>query len=181
MGSDKGMVSWQGRALVKHSISLAEKFTKDCLIIANDPLYEVLNYPVFGDLVEEKGPVGGIFTGLFHTNTELNLVLSCDMPLLSPALISFLLKNDDPQFDVICPLYGGKLQPLCALYRKKVLPEFKKAVKNDKLALHKLIKTFKTRIIEIDETLDFFTPTLFYNVNAPDDLRKLDEIIPYGS
>jgi len=45
------------------------------------------------DLVPKCGPLGGIYTALKTTKSDAILFLACDMPLVTPELIQFMLRK----------------------------------------------------------------------------------------
>src|SRR6202008_2205785 len=83
MKEDKGLVYFNGKMLVEHVIASAKKMTTRIIIITANPAYRQFGYPCTEDEMKEKGPLGGIFTGLVHSSTKKNLVLGCDLPFLS--------------------------------------------------------------------------------------------------
>jgi molybdenum cofactor guanylyltransferase len=48
------------------------------------------------DIVSRCGPLGGVYTALTTSRSEAELFLACDMPFVSAALITKLLKRADP-------------------------------------------------------------------------------------
>lgn len=67
------------------------------------------------------GPLGGILTGLAHTQTEYNLFVACDMPLLTAGFLRFLCARalEAPDLITAPASPGQRLQPLCAVYRRR--------------------------------------------------------------
>ena len=75
------------------------------------------------------------------------------------------------------PRRGNKLEPLIAVYSRKVLPVIDRFIKDGlKPAPHLLAANgngLKVRILEERELLKFGEPEmLFQNINSPEDLRK---------
>ena len=53
------------------------------------------------------------------TRTELNLIIAVDMPFLQPDFLSYLVAQArQTAAVVVVPGAGGRLQPLCAIYRR---------------------------------------------------------------
>lgn len=78
-----------------------------------------------------QGPLGGIYTALMHSHCEFNLFLGCDMPFVGPELLQFLCRRAlQSRADVTVPKSNQrKLEPLCAVYRRRVLPAVRAALK----------------------------------------------------
>ena len=78
------------------------------------------SYAQFGDVVEDIyegcGPLGGIHAVLSATDTDLNLVLSVDMPLMSPEFLHWPVQqaSDGEQMITVSEADGGQ-QTLCGL------------------------------------------------------------------
>ena len=82
-----------------------------------------LDVPVIPDAVANRGPLGGIYTALLETRTEFNLVLGCDLPFVTCNLLARLMNRARAEgSDVAVPRSrDGRLQPLCAVYRRRAL------------------------------------------------------------
>ncbi len=61
------------------------------------------------------GPLGGILTALKHLPGGV-LATACDMPLVSEALIDWLLGHYDARVDAVIPRQGGRVEPLLGIY-----------------------------------------------------------------
>ena len=68
MGFDKGLAILNGKPMIQYVIDVFEKLGLDIIIISNSPGYETFGYPIYNDLIPEKGPVGGIYTCLLYTS-----------------------------------------------------------------------------------------------------------------
>ena len=72
------------------------------------------------DLYNIRAALVGIHAGLTASTTDLTFVVACDMPLVEPALVEYLL-NQTHGFDVVVPIVRGYHEPLCAAYRRTCL------------------------------------------------------------
>ena len=172
MGTDKGLVLFKGKPLIERTLTLARNFTETILIIANTDGYEQFGYPVYKDIMKEKGPLGGIHAGLTHSNSNRNLVLACDMPLLNHELITHVLETDSGEL-VAVPRHDGQIEPLCAVYRKACLDQIEMRIHSSDLSLHGMIKSTSVKYLDMDENLPFYSPYLFSNVNTVEELANL--------
>ena len=122
MGQNKAFLEVQGQRIIDRTKSLFVDLFDEVLLVANSlPDYLDLNLRTVADLYREKGPLGGIFTGLFHASFPHAFVAACDMPFLNRALISHLV-GLSPGYDIVIPLTEDGLQPLHAVYSRKCLP-----------------------------------------------------------
>lgn len=175
MGTDKGIVEVNGVKMIESIILAVKPVVNEIIIIANNDHYDYLGYSVYNDLIKESGPLAGIYTGLFYSNTETNLVISCDVPFVNEGLLSYIVDNAG-QCEVAVPVHNGKTEPLCAVYSKKCLDSFNNLITNKELKMHNVLNYFLTKQIFISEKLSFYNSKLFTNVNSLNELSKLKEI-----
>jgi molybdopterin-guanine dinucleotide biosynthesis protein A len=86
--------------------------------------YAHLGLPIVPDHWQGCGPLGGIATALRHTQAPWNLVLACDMPMVTPTFLSSLLDAAEAS-GAGCLLPAGpsgRPEPLCAVYHVRCLP-----------------------------------------------------------
>ena len=170
MGRDKGLVLLNGKPMVQHVLDKAKSITKQVMIITNQPGYEHFGVPTYSDLIEDKGPLGGIYTGLHYTRTEYNLVLSCDIPLVS---VSFLnrLASYRGENQAWVPVHENQPQPLCAIYKKEIRPQIKLSIEAGQLSMHKFLETINTSFIDMSD-VEAEHKNGFANLNSPEDVEK---------
>ncbi len=167
MGYDKGLAKVGERNMIELVVQSLKKVCGKIIIISNTNAYDYLDFPVYPDLIKDCGPIGGIFTGLFQTTTDHNLIVACDMPFVSDKLLKAILKNSDNK-QIVIPSVNGLLEPLCGYYHKNILLEIKSLIDNKEFSVHKAVTHFDHSIIALDEYSNLFT-----NVNTPTDLNKI--------
>lgn len=170
MGRDKGLVLLNGKPMVQHVLDKAKSITDNAMIITNQPGYEHFGVPTYSDLIEDKGPLGGIYTGLHYTRTEYNLVLSCDIPLVS---VSFLnrLASYRGENQAWVPVHENQPQPLCAIYKKEIRPQIKLSFEAGPLSMQKFLETINTSFIDMSD-VGAEHKNGFANLNSPEDVEK---------
>ncbi len=121
MGMNKSFISFQGKTLIEHSISLMQRICDEVIISANDKRYETFGIPVIPDNIPSIGPMGGIEATLSHTRTKHNLFIPGDTPFLTPGVYYELVKNAYG-IPAVIPLTASKqIEPLIAYYSKELL------------------------------------------------------------
>ena len=170
MGRDKGLVMLNGKPMVQHVLDKAQSITDNAMIITNQPGYEHFGVPTYSDLIEDKGPLGGIYTGLHYTQTEYNLVLSCDIPLVPVSFLKRLVSYRGEN-QAWVPVQGQHFQPLCAIYKKEIVPQIKLSVKAGQLSMHKFLETINTAFIDMSD-VGVEYKNGFANLNSPEDVEK---------
>ncbi|MDC0230771.1 molybdenum cofactor guanylyltransferase [Aureispira] len=168
MQRDKAFLPFLGKTFIEHIIEAVRPLADRILIVANNPKCQQFNIEVIKDIIKDSGPVGGIHTALTHTTSPYNLVLSCDIPLISSELLTFLIQNSI-QTDINIISLNKRIQPLTAIYHKECLPVFTNALKNKELKLKQLFKKLKTNNIPCPSHL---THTL-NNINTIEAYKQL--------
>ena len=85
-----------------------------------------------GDLVEDKGPLQGLRSGLSHSNTLYNFVTSCDMPFLNSSLIEHIAQwcDQGESYDAIVPVIDSKPQVLHSIYHSRIVATIERKMTN---------------------------------------------------
>jgi len=175
MGIDKGLVQFRKQPMITRSLKTASKVCNEVLIIANKQGYEKFGYPVYTDIHMNKGPLGGIHSGLSHSCTDHNLVLACDLPMLTVDFLEYLIDHCSDNDLMVVPRHAGQLEPLCAIYHRDCLPLIENALASGDLSIHGFLKYNRTKFIDIDNNLPCYSPYLFQNVNTVDDLKEAEQ------
>lgn len=179
VGESKLLLKWGHQTLIAHAISLLSPLFEDLLIVASrenvGALIELFpSYPrIVLDVVEDKGPLGGIHTGLISARSLATFVVGCDMPLLSPELISFL-KNLRAGYDAVVPRTPKGLEPLHSIYTKNCLPVIEDRLREFDPRPKAVFSRLKVRYVEPEEMMAFDPELLsFANINTLKDYRNL--------
>ena len=128
------------------------------------------------DLYPDKGPLGGIYTGLLASRSSRSLVVACDMPFLNTELLRYMIELS-ANFDLVIPRVGNFVEPLHAVYTKSCLVPIEYMIKQGKLSILDLLRLVKVRYLESKE-IDKFDPKhlSFFNINTEADLEIAREL-----
>ncbi|RMZ51596.1 molybdenum cofactor guanylyltransferase [Flavobacteriaceae bacterium PRS1] len=169
IGSDKGFLLLNEKAFIQHIIEAMQPLVKDIIIVSNNSDYDILNLKRVNDLIENSGPLAGIYSGLHHSNTENNLVLSCDVPLINTETLKKLTANIEEHIDVIQLESKGKTMPLIAMYKTHCKNKFFELLQQGEKRLRFAVKQCKVKTITLNTELEKFT----VNINTQHHLRDL--------
>ncbi|WP_431242355.1 molybdenum cofactor guanylyltransferase [Flavobacterium sp. P21] len=170
MQSEKGLVLFQDKPFIEHIIQAILPITDNIKLITASKEYDYLEYEKIPDLIVDKGPLGGIYTALSHSETEFNLILSCDIPLISTELLQELISKHNIEAEITVFASESRLHPLIGIYSKKILPVIKGAIDNDDLKMMNLFANIPHQIINIKESENF----PLTNINSVDELNDLN-------
>ena len=169
MLTEKGLVLFQGKPFVEHIISAVLPLTQTIFLVTDNKEYDYLPYPKIKDLIQDKGPLGGIYTALADSKTEINLILSCDVPLITTEALLQLIEKHDESAAVTVLASESRIHPLIGIYTKSILTKVERAVKEELLKLRDFITTVPHQIISFEERETF----QFTNINTPDELDQI--------
>jgi molybdopterin-guanine dinucleotide biosynthesis protein A len=161
----------------------------EVIIITNEPeLYEFLGAKTYKDIYTNVGPIAGIHTGLTHSKTEKNFVISCDMPLINANIIKSIIEYPG-NTQVKVPFADGFLQQLCGLYSKTLLNLIDSVINTEleetrdklqekrKCKVHQLINKAESIIIRDVENHSGYNENVFLNMNYPEEYNKIVQLI----
>ena len=172
MKQDKGLVYFKGMQLVEYVIRAAGKVADHSMIITANPAYAQFGLPCIEDELKDRGPLGGILTGLVHSSTSKNLLLGCDMPFLTKELLQALIRNCGEE-DVLLTEYKGRAEPLCSVYDQSCTTHIRSLLEQDQLKITDALAGLKTRVISFDKE-DWIRGNEFANINSIEELKKYD-------
>jgi molybdopterin-guanine dinucleotide biosynthesis protein A len=171
-----------GRTLIRRCVDTLHKVCGEILIVSNEEEpYQSLDARVVEDIIKAKGPLGGIYTGLFHSKTHCNFIMACDMPFPQPDLIRLLLHECD-HHDVVVPEINGEVEPLFAVYSKNCLQVMSTHIQRDALKIRDIFEELRTKKVGEKEVEKVDPKHLsFFNINTQEDLIKAWELGECGS
>ena len=124
MGFNKAEVEMHGESMLMRMIDKLKAITPTILVSSGTISYPNILLPQIPDQYPYCGPLGGIYSVLKASNTSLNLVVSCDIPLVSISLLEHIVAKAKKNNALITlPVdHDGQLQMMCAVYHKDILP-----------------------------------------------------------
>ncbi len=181
-GRDKAAACVGGATLMERIVRVVGPLSEEIIVVtsadrADKDISMGGGVKVVSDVYPGRGPLGGIYTGLLHAQSDLILAIGCDMPFLSAGVINYMfgLVNG---FDVVAPrLDGTYIEPLHTFYTKKCLMNMKTQLENGQLSIWPVIRGLNTRYIEMNEYLPL-DPCLLslFNINTPEEYERANRI-----
>lgn len=178
MGHEKGLLEFEGKTFIEWVIASLTPLTDKIIISSNTEAFHHLGLPVYADMYPDTGPLGGIYTGLFHSQTDENLVIACDMPLVTSQALQALLTHADGQ-NIVVPSLKGDLQPLCGFYRKSIQPGLQELLMKGQLKMMDVARHFNAYELAAQEWQDGIHP--FVNINTPAEFQELKDNYEHSS
>lgn len=152
MGTDKSMLSVAGRPMIEHICRQLRGTFTQVLISANDTeKFSFLGLPVVPDRIPDQGPLMAVASALRASDSELNLIVSCDVPEIKLAVVRRMLVEADGA-DVVVPVTNdGKEQPLFAVYRRSAGQYIEEALESGGRRLRHIYGFCRVRFVELDD------------------------------
>lgn len=169
MGSDKGLLRFRNKPFIQYSIDAVRPLVDDIIIVSNSSDYDQFDTTRVADIIPDSGPVGGLHSGLLHSTTTNNIVLSCDAPLITTHLLQKLIDHEKKDTDVVVLRAGQKIMPLIATYQKRCAQLCEEHLKSNTLRLRDLISKLNTKIIHLPPK----EHALVVNINTKDELNQM--------
>jgi molybdopterin-guanine dinucleotide biosynthesis protein A len=175
LGGFKPAIELAGRPLISHVLAAVAESGLEPLVVARpeSPLPQ-LGAPVLREPAGDPHPLRGIVAALRESDGRPTVVLACDMPFLSGALIAWL---GSARQGLAVPSIGGVLQPLLARYDSALLPRLESAL-GAGAALRRTVEELDPAIVSEAELRRFGDPAcLAFNVNTQADLELAERLL----
>ncbi|MFQ5509601.1 MAG: molybdenum cofactor guanylyltransferase [Leptospirillia bacterium] len=181
MGTDKAVLNLGGVALAERGLAVLSTLFDDILAVdrpVRDPgAHKRPPWPAGVRAVADPEclpacALTGILGALAAARYPWVMVLACDMPFPSAALIRGLCRTAMAESaPLVVPRAGGMLHPLCAVYHRDLAPEIQKRIEAGRLKVGELAKNHARIVEEADLTV--WDPSLagLVNLNTPEEFE----------
>jgi len=182
MGRDKVLLPFPGpnsETFATHLASLLASLCRDVVLVARDTAHAdecaAMGVRVVTDKISGIGPLMGLYSGLGAIASSHALVTAVDMPLLQPALISFLLSQPLDEA-LLVPIVDDIPQVLLAVYPRTTLPLIEDLLRAGRRDPRSLLDVAAVHYIT-EAQLRAVDPQLrsFININTPQDLANFEK------
>lgn len=164
----KGFLVYRDMSFLEIALCAVSNFEEVIISCRDKSLFEKYKNKakIILDEYDEIGPIGGICTALKEASFSKSLIISCDMPLLNKFDISYIGSMDFNEA-VLLPMVNGRVQCLCAIYDKMVIPFLEDMINSNEYKIKKLYKNVSVRYIFPKNQ------EMFLNINTVEEYMKL--------
>ena len=145
------------------------------IIVAGDAApFAWTGLPVIPDLRPGEGALGALRTAVHAAQTDRTLVMACDMPFVTEALLGYQV-DAGRAADIAIPRTRRGYEPLCATYSRRCADEMARLISERRFKLSEvaLIPGLIIRELGPDELRPFGPEELlFFNINTSDDYAR---------
>jgi molybdopterin-guanine dinucleotide biosynthesis protein A len=178
MGCDKAFLHIAGKTFFERVLeAFRERF--DRLILVGNQAERFAGYglPVLPDIYPGSA-LGGLYTALYHAETEYIFVSSCDIAFPDSKILLFLCSLR-VGFDAVVPHSKHGFEPLFALYTKSCLGPMRNLLESGNMRIRDLYPKVTVRYVQSQELARFDRDgRSFVNVNTPEEftnIKRLEE------
>jgi molybdopterin-guanine dinucleotide biosynthesis protein A len=172
--SHKALAEIQGKRIIETTVELFKIYFKNVYISTNTPeLFFYLGLPMIGDLMQQKGPMIGIYSSLVSTGAAKLFVAACDMPFIQAGVLELIMRNFQGQ-QAVLPIYEQRPQPLLGIYSAGLQEAMRKHIMQRRKAMWDLLKEIRPAFIP-EEEVRAADPDgrTFININTLEEYKNL--------
>ncbi|UCC16439.1 MAG: molybdenum cofactor guanylyltransferase, partial [Dehalococcoidales bacterium] len=89
LGRNKAFEVIRGKTVIDRVFERLEPISSQIVVVTSWTQFDIelnLNVDVVADIYPDMGPLGGIYTGLMASTSDVNIITACDMPFLNTGL-----------------------------------------------------------------------------------------------
>jgi len=167
-GLDKGLIEFNGQAIIGHILQQISPQVGAVMINANRNLenYRQYGYPVIADQLEDfQGPLAGFAIGMQKATTPYILTAPCDGPFIAKDYAYRLLQAlNDQQAELAVAHDGERLQPVHAMIRCDLLGDLITFLQSGERKIDRWYAMHSMAEVDFSDT-----PEVFQNINSAKD------------
>lgn len=169
MRTNKALLLYKDKPFIQHVINAMSPLVNELIIVGRPDEYAHLNLKCIDDIIENSGPLAGVYSGLEASKTKYNLILSCDVPLITTGILTTIIDHIDDESDVIQIESNGQAMPLIAIYKKHCKSLFRSLLHQGERRLLKALDQLMVKNIALDPSLNIHVT----NINNLSILNKI--------
>ncbi|MBE6014119.1 MAG: molybdenum cofactor guanylyltransferase [Lachnospiraceae bacterium] len=165
MGRDKSTLTHNGKTFLEIQVDKLKTLDLNKIIVSGKDFSVPGTLPV-PDIIEDKGPLGGMYSCFEKCHGCPALVISVDVPLISPDTLGSLLEAyEKSDCDAVLLSYKDRPEPLIAVYNTHTSHILKDLIDAGDLAVSSFLSRLRCKAV-------FFkgNPQELLNCNSPADL-----------
>jgi molybdopterin-guanine dinucleotide biosynthesis protein A len=157
MGCEKALLPIGSHTLIEHVCQRLRPFVERVVVVGNAHNAQFLRDmrsadAVLIDLAPEHGPLMGIYTGLMHTETPLNLFVPCDMPWVEWRLVERLLRACRDDVEAVASLHPVEgVQPFPLVCDASACRTIGALLDRGERSLQTLLRRPRTQLIRVND------------------------------
>ena len=168
--NNKALLLYKEKTFIENIVNAGKEFNEIIIISNNIEDYKNLDLNVYCDIYIGNGPLSGIHSALKNSKNNKVLCVACDMPLISKRTLN-IIGSIDGNYEVVVPRINDRLQPMCAIYSKSLIPKIESALIKGENKLQKFILSTNYKVLEEKLSVKDFS-----NINTEQEYKLLEGI-----
>jgi len=169
-GVNKGTLIVGHEAILDRQLETLREVTREIFVVGrNDEVWTSRALRVVPDEIPDAGPLGGIYTAIMHSPADRTLIVACDMPFLSSAVLHRMEAVEDA--DLVIPRHSRGYEPLCAIYSRACADDIRRRIARGAYEASRLPAGVRVTEFDVENEV------MFVNVNTPHDYERARELI----
>ena len=171
-GQHKGNLICENETFVQRLINEMTKISDQILLSYGNTIHtEDSKCKIVQDIYADCGPIGGIHAGLNKAENEKVIIVACDMPFMRAEFFDKLAEMMTETTDVIVPVVDGRIHPLAAIYKKRVLPAVETQILSGNYRLRHLLDQLHTEYVDVSD--DTRMAEMLKNINTVEEYYQI--------
>jgi len=166
-GTDKGLLSFNGKAFVSHIHDLLSPQVSEILINANRHIecYKEYAQVISDELSGFQGPLAGMHTAMQYVQTPWILTVPCDGIAIRPDYVQRLYQSTQQSGRLVAIAFDGtRQQPVHALIHCSLAENLEAFLQSEQRGISRWYAQLDTVSTDFSDH-----PEMFKNINTPED------------
>ena len=168
-GTDKSKALYQGVPFLERAVRLLQGLGLKPIVVGRPGMDT--SCTVLSDKFPDQGPLGGLYTAMTVFKKTAFLTVTCDMPLISTEVLSFLLEKHGPHHAATFFASENNIQPFPGVYEPSILSALQESLMSGFLSVRRFLDQIPTP--QKNPITWQGNERLFSNVNTPSDFESL--------
>ncbi len=173
MGTNKALIKLNNETIIGRLARELSCFGSPLISAAKKGLYEDLEGRIVIDENRDIGPIEGIRQIIKTADSEYVFICAADMPFITADLVRYMEKFTFSGQDAYVIRTKDRLHPLCAIYKRTVLPVIEELIRQGRYRLTEILDRVDTCYISLEYTI--FGEKCVKNINTKDDLKQISK------
>lgn len=170
MGREKSLLPFGGTTLIEYLASVLKPVFSETLIVTDRREkfrgLDLQGAAIHEDRFPERGPLGGIYTGLAASGHGACCVLTCDMPFVDGEFLAQLAGFWEEQYDALClESPEGKLEPFPGIYHRQARHLARLLLEGGHLSVQLFLRVAAVKVLTVEKK----KIRIFTNMNTIED------------
>jgi molybdenum cofactor guanylyltransferase len=179
MGVNKGLLKLGDLTITEHVINALNPICGEIILSVNNQDFDFLPYRKVIDKIHGKGPISGFYSSLSESNTDENIIISCDTPFITDYFLNLLLSNSNG-FEIVLPVYNSWVQAMTGYFKKSILPVIQSQMRKGNFVPINIFEKCNINLLQVNNKNCKDADKIFFNINSQEDYQKAIKLFKEG-